>query len=178
MIINIILPLALLVAMNICIYRTMRSHRYTMRPQEEAAAAAANTAASASVPNHLPPPANHNFILKSMSQPPVAANNSSNGSLLNCLFCNMFGRGRRSSLPTSEPSMGSQHLLHSCTIRRTGYNESEFKKRDFKYTRASVAIVIVFVVCNAPRLIPNIMEIFIDPLKFPEVSTYVHTLKQ
>ena len=172
MIINIILPLALLVAMNICIYRTMRSHRYTMRPQEEAAAAAANTAASASVPNHLPPPANHNFIRKSMSQPPAGANNSSNVSLLNCLFGNLFSRGRRSSLPTSEPSMGSQHLLHSCTIRRTGYNESEFKKRDFKYTRASVAIVIVFVVCNAPRLIPNIMEIFIDPLKFPEASTF------
>ncbi|TRY62997.1 hypothetical protein TCAL_11176 [Tigriopus californicus] len=56
-------------------------------------------------------------------------------------------------------------------MRRVAGNEREMKKRDAKYTRASVVMVLVFVVCNAPRLIPNIMEIFISYQDFPRWAT-------
>ena len=56
-------------------------------------------------------------------------------------------------------------------IRRTGgLNEAEYKKRDGKYTRASVVMVLAFMVCNTPRMVPNIMEIFISQDEFPAVS--------
>jgi hypothetical protein len=43
-------------------------------------------------------------------------------------------------------------LLSYFSLRRVaGVNEHELKKRDAKYTRASVVMVIVFVVCNTPR---------------------------
>ena len=90
----------------------------------------------------------------------------------NSFLCLLLGR-RRSSTAFNDHntgSQGSQHRLHSSGIRRVGgLNESEFKKRDFKYTRASVAIVIVFVICNTPRLVPNVMEIFISMEDFPKV---------
>ena len=57
------------------------------------------------------------------------------------------------------------------SLRRVaGVNEHELKKRDAKYTRASVVMVIVFVVCNTPRFVPNVMELFIDQIQFPKVS--------
>ena len=57
------------------------------------------------------------------------------------------------------------------SLRRVGgVNEHELKKRDAKYTRASVMMVIVFVVCNTPRFIPNVMELFISQSDFPKVS--------
>ena len=90
-------------------------------------------------------------------------------------FCH---RRRSSSALISEPNhAGSQHVLHSSGIRRAGggVNESEFKKRDSKYTRASVVMVVIFVVCNTPRVVPNIMEMifgqewFLDSEKCPQV---------
>lgn len=49
-------------------------------------------------------------------------------------------------------------------------NEAAYKKRDAKYTRAAVVMVVAFVVCNTPRFVPNIMEIFIKLDDFPSVS--------
>ena len=54
-------------------------------------------------------------------------------------------------------------------MRRVTANEREMKKRDGRYTRASVVMVIIFVLCNAPRFIPNIMEIFTVTVEFPLV---------
>ena len=92
---------------------------------------------------------------------------------------NFYPRRRSSSALISEPNhAGSQHhVLHSSGIRRAGggVNESEFKKRDSKYTRASVVMVVIFVVCNTPRVVPNIMEMifgqewFLDTEKCPQV---------
>ena len=55
-----------------------------------------------------------------------------------------------------------------------GVNEHELKKRDAKYTRASVVMVIVFVVCNTPRFVPNVMELFISQDQFPKVRNYIY----
>ena len=55
-------------------------------------------------------------------------------------------------------------------IRRAGHHEAEYKKRDAQYTRASVFMVVAFVVCNTPRFIPNVMEIFIELKDWPQAS--------
>ena len=61
--------------------------------------------------------------------------------------------------------------------------EAEYKKRDAQYTRASVVMVMAFIVCNTPRFIPNVMEIFVELDQWPQVSTecfvkflYIHYL--
>ena len=51
-----------------------------------------------------------------------------------------------------------------------GHHEAEYKKRDAQYTRASVFMVVAFVVCNMPRFIPNVMEIFLELHEFPQAS--------
>ena len=56
---------------------------------------------------------------------------------------------------------GSQHhSLHSSGIWRAGgeVNVSEFKKRDSKYTRTSLVMAVIFVVCHTPCVLPNIMD--------------------
>ena len=56
-------------------------------------------------------------------------------------------------------------------MRRVGgLNEAEFKKRDAKYTRASVVMVVAFVVCNTPRFVPNFMEIIVGLDASPPVN--------
>ena len=62
--------------------------------------------------------------------------------------------------------------LSAAHIRRGGQHEAEYKKRDAQYTRASVFMVVAFVVCNTPRFIPNVMEIFIELNKWPQVRIY------
>ena len=49
------------------------------------------------------------------------------------------------------------------------HHEAEYKKRDAQYTRASIFMVVAFVVCNMPRFIPNCMEIFLELHEFPQV---------
>ena len=66
---------------------------------------------------------------------------------------------------------GSQLSASKSIIRRAGLNEAEYKKRDANYTRASVIMVVAFVVCNTGRFVPNIMEIFLDLECFPGVSS-------
>eukprot|EP00093_Oithona_nana_P011302 11302.XXX_412372_410513_1 [CDS] Oithona nana genome sequencing. len=104
LIVNIFLPLALMVGMNVCVYSTMRN-RWGME-----------TGSSAS---HPPPPSSHRHQL--------------------------FSR------------QGTSYSMR----RVGGLTEAEFKKRDAKYTRASVVMVVAFVVCNTPRCVPNIMEIIV-----------------
>ncbi len=55
-------------------------------------------------------------------------------------------------------------------MRRMVVNDRELKKRDAKFTRAAIFMVISFVFCHAPRLVPNAMEIFLNVEKFPTVS--------
>ena len=49
-------------------------------------------------------------------------------------------------------------------------NEKELKKRDAKYTRAAIFLVLLFIFCNSPRLIPNCMELLFKFEDFPEVG--------
>ncbi len=66
---------------------------------------------------------------------------------------------------------GGQEQPQTSGIRRVVANEKELKKRDAKYTRASVFMVVVFILCNSPRLVPNCMELILpSPEDFPDVS--------
>ena len=85
--------------------------------------------------------------------------------------------GGKDKEPSTTTSLHGSHQLFSrqstsYSMRRVGgLNEAEFKKRDAKYTRASVVMVVAFVVCNSPRCIPNIMEIIVGLEACPPVST-------
>ena len=68
--------------------------------------------------------------------------------------------------------------MHFSLRRVAGVNEHELKKRDAKYTRASVVMVIVFVVCNTPRFVPNVMELFISQDQFPKVRSFCPVVEQ
>jgi len=60
-------------------------------------------------------------------------------------------------------------------VRRSGLNEREVKKQEAKYTRASVVMVVLFILCNTPRIIPNAMELYYD-LREMEKMTWVTSL--
>jgi len=72
---------------------------------------------------------------------------------------------RRGHFRSSKSSSRRSTMLN---IRRGGHHEAEYKKRDAQYTRASLFMVVAFIVCNMPRFIPNIMEIFIEFHKWPQ----------
>lgn len=61
----------------------------------------------------------------------------------------------------------------SSTLKRNAANEREMKKRDAKYTRASIVMVVLYIICNTPRVIPNVMEILIAVEEFPFVSANI-----
>jgi len=67
------------------------------------------------------------------------------------------------------PVLAAQQAGDGEGMRRVGGNEKEMKKRDAKYTRASVAMVLVYLFCNSPRLVPNFYEIFYGAPQFPDV---------
>ena len=55
----------------------------------------------------------------------------------------------------------------------TGLNSArsgEDKEKDACYTRASILMVVVFVLCHSPRLITNTLELFVDQADLPAVS--------
>lgn len=142
LIVNICLPLALLISMNICIYRTMRSQWYpTSRAARGSSSATLHT--------------------NTCTTNPTSNHGHGGGGGHMTTSSNRLNRRRSSSI---------ENQVTSATIRRVGgLPESEFKKRDSKYTRASVVMVVAFVVCNTPRFVPNIMEIFIKGESFPKV---------
>jgi len=63
-------------------------------------------------------------------------------------------------------------------VRRAGIDEREAKKRDAKYTRASVVMVVSFVICNTTRFVPNLMELYIPQTKFPEWAFTLISINQ
>ena len=86
-------------------------------------------------------------------------------------------RGMETGSSAADPPPPSSHRHQlfsrqgtSYSMRRVGgLTEAEFKKRDAKYTRASVVMVVAFVVCNTPRCVPNIMEIIVGLEASPPV---------
>ena len=138
LIVNIILPLAVMVGMNVCVYSTMRNRWFQNDTGEHE---------------------DHPGQTAKAVDPAVA---SADG---------------KDKEPSTTTSLHGSHQLFSrqstsYSMRRVGgLNEAEFKKRDAKYTRASVVMVVAFVVCNSPRCIPNIMEIIVGLEACPPVSS-------
>ena len=90
-----------------------------------------------------------------------------------------FHSAPKSTSSTSDANATGDHNDHVAEgIRRTAANEREMKKRDAKYSRASVFMVLLFVVCNAPRAIPSFMEIAMGVMAMPEVSRYSYQVEQ
>jgi hypothetical protein len=135
LIVNICLPLTSLIAMNICIYKTMRNQWYRQ---------------------------NHGNPEGTVNGSPSSARG---------------GMGRESTrivhFLSSRQSSAATEVHHQGIRRVGGINEAAYKKRDAKYTRASVVMVVAFVVCNTPRFVPNIMEIFLSLEDFPQVRGMV-----
>jgi len=52
------------------------------------------------------------------------------------------------------------------------FRTREERERDASYTRASILMVLVFVVCHTPRLITNTLELFVDQADLPLVSSF------
>ena len=92
----------------------------------------------------------------------------------NLWYRNDSGEETSGSIKSKDLSHPRQHFSRqgtSYSMRRVGgLNEAEFKKRDAKYTRASVVMVVAFVVCNTPRFVPNFMEIIVGLDAIPQVS--------
>jgi hypothetical protein len=53
----------------------------------------------------------------------------------------------------------------------SSHSSNVIRKREVRITRACIAITLMFVVCNTPRCVPNLMEIFMKPEDFPHVSS-------
>ena len=113
---NILIPVAVMIGLNVCIYHTMKKVR----------------GFETNSPNH--PEHQQNLL--------TAAN-------------------------------GDGHKDNMGGMRRTGGVSEELKKRDAKYTRASIAMVGIFIMSSVPRLILNSIELIISVEDFPEVSNQV-----
>ena len=71
---------------------------------------------------------------------------------------------------TVPPHPAANGIEQGTGMRRMVVNDRELKKRDAKFTRAAIFMVVAFVLCHAGRLIPNAMEIFLEVKEFPSVS--------
>ena len=69
---------------------------------------------------------------------------------------------RSSKVSTSGVSMRNAAMSRQQNsfegLRRVGHAESELKKRDVRFTRASVFIVTAFIICNSPYIIISFGE--------------------
>ena len=73
----------------------------------------------------------------------------------------------RSSRPSAGGRQDSSIYAGQCgRVRRVGLDEREMKKRDDKYTRASVMMVLVYIACQAPRVLLNLTELYTGDDRF------------
>ncbi len=175
LIVNICLPFCLLVAMNICIYRTMRSQWYSRTTAAGVHANAPGSPPSTSNQNDQhngDHEQQHHNSRKSITSFVTSIHKHHHHHHHHHAAGGGSGGRRKSSCGGHETSTtGAASGVTTSTIRRVGgATEAESKKRDSKYTRASVVMVVAFVVCNAPRFVPNIMELFVELKDFPEVE--------
>ena len=75
-----------------------------------------------------------------------------------------FNRARNHSLPNSEGILNGNEGLR---IHNGG--ESLVRKRETRITKASIGITVMFLICNTPRVIPNLVEVLMDQNAFPKV---------
>ena len=54
-------------------------------------------------------------------------------------------------------------------LRSHGGAVNIVRKRETRITRASIAITVMFVLCHTPRVVPNVLEVFLEPSSFPRV---------
>ena len=69
-----------------------------------------------------------------------------------------LNRNRNHSLPSSSNIEG---------LRIHHGGENLVRKREARITKASIGITIMFLICNTPRVIPNLFEVLAD--EFPKV---------
>ena len=81
-----------------------------------------------------------------------------------------FNRARNNSLPNTEGISNSNEGLR---IHNGG--ESLVRKREARITKASIGITIMFLICNTPRVIPNLVEVLMDQNAFPKVIKKFYT---
>ena len=86
--------------------------------------------------------------------------------LLICTFRKPgFKRARNHSLSNPEVILNGNEGLR---IHHGG--ESLVRKRETRITKASIGITIMFLICNTPRVIPNLVEVLMDQKAFPKVK--------
>jgi hypothetical protein len=76
-----------------------------------------------------------------------------------------FNRARNHSLSNPEVILNGNEGLR---IHHGG--ESLVRKRETRITKASIGITIMFLICNTPRVIPNLVEVLMDQKAFPKVK--------
>ena len=73
-------------------------------------------------------------------------------------------KDRNHSLPDTEGILSANEGLR---IHHGG--ESLVRKREARITKASIGITLMFLVCNTPRVIPNVVELLMGQNAFPKV---------
>ena len=73
-------------------------------------------------------------------------------------------KDQNQSLPDSEGILNANEGLR---IHHGG--ESLVRKREARITKASIGITLMFLVCNTPRVIPNLVELLMGQNAFPKV---------
>ena len=142
--INLLAPLVTLFAMNLSIYRVLRNLR---------------TPASSSSSDHR---RGSSLFRRHHHQDHSPQQQPRGGSTKKKLLVHLRSRAEQ-----EDPTRRSQG--HS----QAGFNggrTKEERERDASYTRASILMVVVFIVCHSPRLITNTVELFVDQADLPMVS--------
>ena len=198
LILNIVLPLALLVGMNIRIYLTMQG-QWRRDSHVEFSSPVRGESSYKQDRNggpHVSPNSGRSSkgsvnrstfrkIIGSMHRFDRTRSRSGGGDDAILRFCSSRRKSDEINLrelgggQTELKSLNSRRSITSSRrvtgggVRRAGIDEREVKKRDAKYTRASVVMVVSFVVCNTTRFVPNVMELYIEQSEFPPVSSSI-----
>ena len=145
--INLLAPLVTLFAMNLAIYRVLRKLR--------------TPASASSSSDHRR--GSSLFRRQHHQDQSPQQQQQRGGSTKKKLLVHLRGRAENED-PTRRSQGPSQGGFN-------GGRTKEERERDASYTRASILMVVVFIVCHSPRLITNTVELFVDQADLPMVSS-------
>ena len=144
--INLFLPLLILFAMNVSIYRELRKLR-GQGPGSD--------------------------LGRKQRSSSLFVSNQDNSNQGNGSCSPRLPRRKLFASLRSRPNRDAEPGRSSFGNIASGFNDSRSKEdhdRDASYTRASILMVAAFVLCHTPRLITNILELFINQADMPSVS--------
>ena len=176
--INLLAPLTTMFFMNMAVYRDLRklwskhnTFRVTSSSRRKSSTSRSRQSSvmlSTSMTSNIHPPSTPIGSCASSRQPLMPTASAIGRDSLLPVAAAATATAMEAGGGVVTPELGSPAVASSSASCSEA--EHQERERDVRYTRASIVMVVMFVVCHAPRLITNTAEIFTDQADMPEVS--------